>query len=237
MSDDKPCLVVFCRKPRRGVGKQRLAAAIGQDAASEVAAALWDCVREDLAGWRGDAVLAVTEPGEEAWAVAELASLAAGMGGANNGSRRQVLVQPAGNLGERLMAVDASLRGAGRERLIFIGSDAPALSAALLDGIAAMLQHADVVLAPADDGGVVAMAARTAWPPLADLPWSSELLARALQDRCRAAGQGVSMTNGSYDVDDLAGLGRVATQLRDDSRPARRRLAALAARLAMRGAP
>jgi glycosyltransferase A (GT-A) superfamily protein (DUF2064 family) len=227
---DKPCLVVFCRKPRRGVGKQRLAAAIGADAAGQVAAALWDCVREDLTEWQGDAVLAVADPDEEAWGVAELASLTGGMRGTNNGSRRQVLVQPAGNLGERLMAIDALLRSAGRERLIFIGSDAPALTAALLDGITAMLQHADVVLAPADDGGVVAMAAREAWPPLADLPWSSELLAQALQARCRAAGQGVSMTSGSFDVDDLASLGQVSAQLRDDSRPARRRLLAIATR-------
>ena len=237
MSSDNPCLVVFCRKPRRGVGKQRLAAAIGAEAAGLVAAALWDCVREDLAEWPGDAVLAVADPEEEPWGAGELASLAAGMRTANNKRRTQVLVQPPGNLGERLMAVDASLRRSGRERLIFIGSDAPALTVALLDGIAAMLQHADVVLAPADDGGVVVMAARRAWPPLADLPWSSKLLGEALVARCRATGQGVSMTNGSYDVDDLAGLRQAAAQWRDDARPARRRLVALAARLAAGDAP
>jgi len=232
MSSDNPCLVVFCRKPRSGVGKQRLAAEIGAEAAGQVAAALWDCVREDLAEWPGDAVLAVADPEEEPWGAAELASLAAGLCAANNERRMQVLVQPPGNLGERLMAIDASLRGAGRERLIFIGSDAPALTAALLDGIAAMLQHADVVLAPADDGGVVAMAARRAWPPLADLPWSSELLGEALLARCRATGQGVSMTSGSFDVDDLASLGRVGAHLRHDTRPARRRLVIMAARFA-----
>ena len=232
MSDDKPCLVVFCRKPRRGVGKQRLAAAIGADAAGQVAATLWDCVREDLIEWQGDAILAVADPDEETWGLAELASLTANMPGANNERRTRVLVQPPGNLGERLMAIDALLRSAGRERLIFIGSDAPALTVALLDGIAAMLQHADVVLAPADDGGVVAMAARRAWPPLADLPWSSELLGEALLTRCRATGQGVSMTSGSFDVDDLASLGRVGAHLRDDSRPARRRLVTMAARFA-----
>ena len=232
MSDKKPCLVVFCRKPRRGVGKQRLAAAIGEGAAGLVAAALWDCVREDLIGWQGDAVLAVADRGEETWGVAELEWLRAGVHGANSDRQMQVLVQPPGNLGERLMAIDASLRSAGCERLIFIGSDAPALTVTLLDAIAAMLQHADVVLAPADDGGVVAMAARQSWPPLADLPWSTDLLGEALQARCRATGQGVSMTSGTFDVDDLASLGRVSVQLRDDTRPARRRLATMAARLA-----
>ena len=74
MSDKKPCLVVFCRKPRRGIGKQRLAAAIGEDAAGQVAAALWDCVREDLAEWQGDAVLAVADAEEETWGLAELAA-------------------------------------------------------------------------------------------------------------------------------------------------------------------
>lgn len=227
MSKVAPCLVVFCRRPRPGVGKQRLAGDIGAAAAAQVAAALWQCVREDVLAWPGDAVLAVTDPEEKHWADAEARTLGAA----------KVLVQSPGNLGERIAAVDRSLRTAGYQQLVFIGSDAPALGRDLLDEMVAILQHADVALAPADDGGVVAMAARKPWPALSDLPWSSHLLGGALRDRCVAAGQGVSMARGSFDVDDLASLRQAGVRLRGDPRPARRELAALAIALTGREAP
>ncbi len=233
MSNDTPCLVVFCRWPRAGVGKQRLARDIGVDAAARVAAALWDCAREDIAAWVGDVALAVTDSDEIGWAEDQARDLRvspAGVHATRTNTMRlvQVLVQPLGNLGERIMGVDAALRAVGYQKLVFIGSDAPALDQELLDAILAMLQHADVALSPADDGGVVAMAARQPWPLLTDLPWSSHLLGCALRDRCSSAGQGVSMTRGTFDVDDLASLRQAGTSLRDDARPARRRLVALA---------
>jgi uncharacterized protein len=231
MSSYSPVLVVFCREPRPGVGKQRLAADIGVRDASRVAAALWDCVREDLTGWPGQIVLAVTDHAEESWAARQAQELHGARHRANNGSAPQVLLQPAGNLGERLMAIDAMLRGRGQEQLIFIGSDAPELGCEQLDDIATLLQQADVVLAPALDGGVVAMAGRKPWPALADLPWSSELLGEALAGRCRAAGQAVSLSRGSFDIDDWSSLTYAGEVLRKDRRPARRSLVALVTEL------
>ena len=231
MSRITPNLVVFCREPRPGVGKQRLAADIGDRDAGRVAAVLWDCVREDLLAWPGDCVLAVTDPEEESWACSQAQQLRSDRHRANKNAAPQVLVQPAGNLGERLMAIDAKLRSRGREQLIFIGSDAPELDREQLDDIAIQLQQSDIVLAPALDGGVVAMAGRKPWPALADLPWSSELLGQALAGRCRSAGQDVSMSRGSFDIDDWASLSYAGEMLRRDSRPTRRKLVALVTEL------
>lgn len=208
------CLAVFCRQPRIGVGKQRLAATVGAVAAYRIAAALWQCVREDLQEWQGDVVLAVADSIEMAWAHDE----------ANKLRRAAVLQQPSGNLGARLQAIDTTLRARGPNRIVCIGSDAPALSVVRLTEIADALRHNDVALAPAADGGVVAMASRVAWPPLADLPWSTPLLGKALADRCSAAGMSIATTPTSFDVDTAVDLSVALAKLRDDPRPARRAL-------------
>jgi uncharacterized protein len=219
------------------VGKQRLAAGIGVRNAGRVAAALWDCVREDLTDWAGAVVLAVSDQEERAWAGRQADEIQRDRHITNNVSAPEVLVQPSGNLGERLMAIDATLRSRGREQLIFIGSDAPELDREQLRDIATRLEHSDVVLAPALDGGVVAMAARKPWPALADLPWSSELLGEALARRCRSVGQAVSLSRGSFDIDDWASLTYAGEMLRQDPRPARRQLMALVDELTAGHAP
>jgi uncharacterized protein len=218
------CLVVFCRQPRIGVGKQRLAATMGADAAYRIAAALWQCVREDLLDWQGDIVLAVAENCEMEWAQAQASELRSAPT-RTVGSVR-VLPQPTGNLGERLQGIDCTLRTMGAQRIVYIGSDAPALSTAKLTETADALQNCDVVLVPAMDGGVVVMAARAAWPVLTDLPWSTDLLGHALENRCRARHMSLTTTQTSFDVDAAADLSVALAALHDDPRPARRALCA-----------
>jgi glycosyltransferase A (GT-A) superfamily protein (DUF2064 family) len=218
------CLAVFCRQPRIGVGKQRLAAAVGAVAAYRIAAALWQCVREDLQEWRGDIVLAVADRSETNWAQGEANDLR--RAAAQFAADVDVLEQPSGNLGARLQAIDGTLRARGLQRIVCIGSDAPALSVMRLTEIAGALRHNDVALAPAADGGVVAMASRRAWPQLADLPWSTPLLGQALTDRCSAAGMSVFAAQVSFDVDTADDLPAALAALRGDPRPARRALCA-----------
>jgi rSAM/selenodomain-associated transferase 1 len=217
-------LVVLCRRPRPGVGKQRLAAAVGRDAALAIASALLDCTLEDLAGWPGPIVLSPSEAQDADWARSLL------------GARAQVLAQPAGNLGERLEAVDRELRRRGHARLLYIGTDAPALPAGLFAAAAAALDDVDVVLAPARDGGVTLMGARRAWPPLAALPWSTAALGAALEAACRARGDSLGRLATSNDVDEAADLDWVCAALAADPRAARRELCRLA-RLARVGEP
>lgn len=211
-------LVVFCRRPAPGVGKQRLAAGVGREAAHAVAEALLACTLEDLRDWGGPIVLAPAEAQDRAWAQALL------------GARVQVLPQPAGNLGERLAAVDRELRAHGAQRLLFIGTDAPALPAGCFADAAAALERADVVLAPARDGGVTLMGSRRPWPPLAALPWSTAALGQALESACRARGDSIVRLAESSDVDELADLDWLRSALAADPRAARRELWRLAAR-------
>lgn len=107
-----------------------------------------------------------------------------------------ILPQVAGNLGQRLNALDQTLRAQGMECLVFIGSDAPGLDAADYAATRAALQHNDVVLIPALDGGVVLMASRC-----------------ALTDVCRIAGQSVKTLGQGYDVDEPEDFVKLITLL------------------------
>jgi uncharacterized protein len=208
--------VLFCRRPTPGAGKRRLARTVGDEAAFQLAEALLGCAVEDAESWNGPVIVSPESQSDAEWATGLLRR----RGGV-------VAPQPSGTQGERLNAVDARLRSLGFEHLLFIGSDAPSLQARALEAAAAGLRAVDVVLAPADDGGVTLMASRCPWPALSDLPWSTADLGQALATRCREAGRTVSWVEGTYDVDELADLRTAAAALAGDSRPARSRLRAI----------
>ncbi len=213
-------LVLFCRRPSAGSGKQRLARHLGETHALAVACALLECALEDLAAWPGPLIISPARPEDVPWAEGLL-------------PRAQwVIPQPEGNLGHRIDAVDADLRRRGCERVLFIGSDAPSLRTEDLEEAAATLDHTDIALIPAADGGVTLMGSRVAWPPLADLPWSECGLGAALERRCRAAGMTVERLKPSYDIDEVSDFRLALEALARDARPARERLNALLTTLA-----
>ncbi len=215
-----PVLVVFCRRPQIGRGKQRLARTLGAADALAVAQALLECALEDALGWPGALVIAPENPAEASWAQGLLEREA------------RVQPQPPGNLGERLNAVDAAVRALGHERVLYIGSDAPSLTLSDLLAAQAALDRSDVVLVPARDGGVTLMGSRLAWPDLAPLPWSEPTLAQGLEACCRSHARSVTRLPDSYDVDEVSDLSTARRALADDDRAARRRLHELLVKIA-----
>ncbi|MGH8319972.1 MAG: TIGR04282 family arsenosugar biosynthesis glycosyltransferase [Steroidobacteraceae bacterium] len=205
-------LVLFCRRPALGNGKQRLARSLGATAALAIAEALLECALEDAAAWPGPVVISPASAEDAAWAAVL------------TGDPERVLTQGEGNLGRRLNRVDASLRRRGCERVLFIGSDAPSLRPDDLCAAAQSLADADVVLVPAEDGGVTLVGSRVAWPDLTALPWSQSTLGAALERRCREARLSVVRLPGSYDVDEASDLPAAIAMLSSDDRPARARL-------------
>lgn len=211
-------LVLVCKRPAPGTGKQRLAVNLGVEVAHQIATALLACALEDACDWPGAVVIAPANAEDVEWARALSTQIA---------SPVLIVPQVSGNLGQRLNALDQTLRAQGMEQLVFIGSDAPGLDTADYAAARATLQYADVVLVPALDGGVVLMASRCAWPDLSALPWSSCQLGAALMDICRVAGQSVKTLGRGYDVDEADDIVKLAGLLEQDQRPARRALLAL----------
>lgn len=203
-------LVLFAKRPKPGVGKQRIAVSEGRDVALALSQRLFDCAVEDLRAWPGPAVICIADAADQAWAQSQLPAAT-------------VTTQSAGNLGVRLNAASDAL-GAQFGRVLFIGCDAPTIDTDYLIDCAARLDQHDVVLGAAGDGGVVAMGTRRGWPPLDALPWSTPALGRALADACTASGLSVDWTAAHDDLDEAAQLAAAARALRDDPRPARRAL-------------
>lgn len=217
----EPCLVLVCKRPAPGHAKQRLAATLGQQAALQAAQALLACALEDLQQWPGPTAIAPDNPQHLGWSQTLI-------------PHATCVAQGEGNLGERLNALDRTLRSAGQHRLMYIGSDCPALRQCDYLHVAALLQRFDTVLMPARDGGVVLMASSRPWPDLHDLPWSTERLGSSLAQLCRAAGYSVAVAGETFDIDHAEDLRELPEALRDDCRPARQALLATLERLGIR---
>lgn len=114
--------------------------------------------------------------------------------------------QASGDLGARIEQVThAGLKRA--DRVIVIGSDAPALPAALIRGASRALAHADAVLGPAIDGGYYLIGMRRCEPGLfSDLPWSAPNTRAATIARLEERGYSVALLPAWFDVDDEDGL-------------------------------
>ena len=214
-------LLVFCKQPRLNQGKQRIAATLGAEPTLEIAQALLACALEDAKHWQGPVVLSPSCEADTQWASRLLPNI-------------EVIAQPEGNLGERIMAVDAELRRRGHERILIIGTDAPVLNHDHYQSAIAALCNHDVVLSAASDGGVTLMASQQPWPDITDLPWSTELLNEALLGRCQQHGLDAGYITPSYDIDHEQDLLKLLIDLEHDHRPARQALCALVARIVKR---
>lgn len=203
------CLVLMFKSPQRS--KQRLAAEIGTRAHT-AAMHLFECAIEDLNAWAGPTCLSPANDSDMHF-IDECAVTA------------DLLVQQEnGNLGERIMHVNAGLLSEGHQSQLFIGIDCPALDTTYLCEADAALSGADAVLGPAEDGGVVLMGINGQWPELKDLPWSTGDLGETLIDVCSSARLDLRLLESHRDVDSLNDLQRLPGELGSDSRPGRRRL-------------
>ncbi|MBW7012804.1 TIGR04282 family arsenosugar biosynthesis glycosyltransferase [Pseudomonas sp. N040] len=208
-----PCLVLLCKHPAPGHSKQRLASQIGRLPALTIARLLLDCALEDLRQWPGARVIAPDQAHDLAWAQAVCPPA-------------WVLAQGEGNLGQRLNALDRALRARGEQRLLYIGSDCPALRPADYARVAQLLESCDSVLLGARDGGVVLLASNRPWPDLSQLPWSTAQLGEALAACCVAAGHSLHVAGELFDIDQQEDLALLGDGLAGDNRPARRALLA-----------
>ena len=211
-------LVLVCKRPSLGIGKQRLSAHLSPQGALQVAYALLECALEDLQDWPGPVVISPARPEDRSWAE----SLIKGV---------RVIPQGKGNLGQRINTLDQKLRGEGYARIVYMGSDAPALEKRDFKEVRKALGHHDVVLSPATDGGVVLMASRLPWPDLSILPWSTECLGTMLRNACRSTGMDVILLSEGFDIDHAEDLERAISALEKDPRSSRQALRNLACQL------
>jgi uncharacterized protein len=171
-------VIVMAKAPVAGYAKTRLIPALGPHAA----AALAECLLERAIGHALEAALGTVDlccaPDAGHPALARHAGWA-GM---------HLSAQGDGDLGDRMNRALAR-HLAQADRALVIGTDAPALDAAMLRRAAAALDDADAVFAPALDGGYALIGLRRAAPMLfSGMAWSTSTVMAETRERLRAAG-------------------------------------------------
>jgi hypothetical protein len=180
--------------------KTRLAQSIGATHAAELAAAMLYDVWSVVKGLTGVVpVLAATEPGNFGIDVPD----------------ERIWLQPTGDLGSRIERIlQRGLETA--PAAIALGADAPFITAVHLTRAIQHLQSRDAVLGPCDDGGFYLLGMhRCPAGLLAGIPWSSEHTLRETEARLRAHGMGVVQIATLFDVDTIADLQRLRSELRN----------------------
>jgi uncharacterized protein len=180
------------KAPRPGAVKTRLAAAVG----AEVAAGLYRALAEQVmratdpqGAYRRLVFFDPPQAGDEirAWLGDE-----------------ELIPQEGGDLGRRMAAAFAEAFRQGAARVAIVGTDAPAVSRALVAEALEGLDGHDVVVGPARDGGYYLLALQGPQPALFEgIPWSTPAVLEGTLARASERGLRVRRLAPAADVDTL----------------------------------
>ena len=181
-------VAVFARAPVLGRVKTRLAKDVGDVVALQ---AHRDLLERTLA--------AVESWPTELWLAGDAAALT------SLPAELVVRQQPAGDLGDRMLAAVASIVGRGVWAIV-IGSDCPVMSAVYIaSAVDALADENDVVFGPAEDGGYALVAMRNVHPQLFEgINWSTPQVLDQSLARAAALDLRVAILDTVWDVDSVA---------------------------------
>ena len=155
-------LLVFAKAPRPGTVKTRLARTLGDEAAAATYRRMGRLVVDNVAGAPAAVTVCYDPPGAEDEVRNWLGP-----------APRRYWPQGGGDLGARMSRMfDRAFQRA--DRVVVIGTDAPAVDAGTVARALEALDSADVVLGPSRDGGYYLMGLRAPRPGLfTGIPWST----------------------------------------------------------------
>lgn len=173
----RAALIIMAKAPEPGLAKTRLIPALGADGAAAVA-------RQLLVHTIEAAQKTSMFQCKELCVTPQIDHLAFAAW-----STQFVLThQGDGDLGQRMQhAFERALKAF--DMVIMIGTDAPAMTAPILEQALQDLEHHDAVLVPALDGGYTLIGLKQLIPELfADIPWSTDQVMAITRDRLHSTG-------------------------------------------------
>ena len=188
-------ILIFAKAPVPGRVKTRLIPALGAEGAARLAAEMLErTAREALESHVGAVELcADPSPDDPQWA-----------GHWPQGV--ELTAQGEGDLGERLARAARRVLDGG-EKVILIGTDSSDLDRVHLREAASALEGFDAVIHPTLDGGYALLAlARFDASLFAEIPWSTDAVARTTVERIRPLGWSLRVGAPLRDIDEPADL-------------------------------
>jgi uncharacterized protein len=190
-------LTIMAKAPVAGYAKTRLIPALGADGAAQLAARLLNhTLQQARAAGFARLTLACAPDADHP-------------GFAMHGDVARV-AQGQGDLGARMRRQFERAFEQGAERALVIGTDAPALDAALLRRAADALADCDAVFVPAFDGGYALIGLRRlpgVLPALFEaMPWSTSAVMAATRERLEQAAWRHSELPAVHDIDEAVDL-------------------------------
>ncbi len=126
------------------------------------------------------------------------------------GADRDYEAQCDGDLGDRLKAAVQQAFAGGADTVFCIGADCPSLDAhSFVAALETLQGNADLVFAPAEDGGYVLLGLKKPIPEIfEDIPWSQPDTLEVSRSRAEQLGHRVGLLPPHIDIDTLADLER-----------------------------
>ena len=192
-------LVIMAKAPQPGHAKTRLIPALGAEGAAGLAARLLShTVQTCLATTAYDVIEICATPDIDHPQFQRLAEL--------YGSRLHWSAQTGPDLGARMCNVFDRLLSV-HQSVVLIGTDAPALTAQMLDDAMTRWQQEDAVFVPALDGGYALIGLRRLHPGLFEqMPWSTDAVMQITRQRLHAANAQALELEPVTDIDEPADL-------------------------------
>jgi uncharacterized protein len=187
-------LIVMAKAPVPGFAKTRLIPALGAEGAARLAQRLLaHTMLETHAACFDEVTLACApDPTHAAFTAQDGVTLTA---------------QGEGDLGARMQRAFEHAFAQGAQRVLMIGTDAPALDAAVLRQAAEALAGTEAVFVPAADGGYALIGLRRVLSALfADMPWSSSAVMALTRERLSQAAMHHIELPTVHDIDEPADL-------------------------------
>lgn len=196
----KTVLGIFCKHPIPGTVKTRLAAGIGDEAATSLYEAFLTDIVERMRDAADERVLCYA-PGD-AGATSYFDQLA--------GGDYRLLPQAEGDLGDRLAAFFTQMFKEGRRKVIVIGSDCPTMTAVSIWQAEHELERRDAVLGKSHDGGYYLIGlGRLAAELFSDIDWSTSAVYHQQKNRLLGAGYSTGRLLPIPEVDTIDDLSRL----------------------------
>jgi hypothetical protein len=203
-------LIVMARYPEAGKTKTRLARSLGDTPVALLYKAFLTDLAQRFAGYNVCDLRWTYTPVESAFP-ALATTLAPPFI-----QEQDCFPQQGADLGARLHYAFQWAQQQGFHYTIIIGSDTPHVGRHILDTAREKLEHADVVLGPAEDGGYYLIAMRSPYDVFSGIPMSTSVVLQMTIAAAKRQNLRIELLETLLDIDELPDLQRLARMLEKD---------------------